>query len=545
MSSTSHRSDLEERRGIVTNLLNLRDQGLLTTGVKRTVAASQGCTVRTVENWIANADQHDGVYTPRPRRRTQLTAEMRGELAIWCANRHSAYEALRERGEIDVTYSQFTRLVARDLAPGHLASFKEGTDGLYAYELRNSRGRGLRNQAWEADHLDSKVSVRLGNEIVQPQITHVDDASTNAICGLAITPHRPSSDAVLATLRDAVLRDADHGPFGGIPALIRVDRGSEFIGKAAGQAMNSLGIQRVIVRKPWQKGTVEAINGACTSTLLSGMRGWSGKPTSKGRPARYDGPIEDLLTWEQFVAKVLRWRTEWNTEHTMPALGGRTPLQAWQDDLTPLRDISRTALHRYTLQTDRPFHVVHPGGIRWKNADYYTDERWLRDCIGSHVRLRYTPHHRRTLQVYRAADDHYLGEVYLKDTATPEQKRAVVRGNRRVADRAKRDRERGERMLTKRYAATTEVTPAQPLDNLTYQEAEKELARLGITLPDETPEHLPDPTSSWGTTSSAPRQTEHPARPAHNLPAPTRSWGSDPSAPPPQATHPDGQETAS
>ncbi|RZD92230.1 Mu transposase C-terminal domain-containing protein [Streptomyces albidoflavus] len=547
MTSSSHRSDLEERRGIVTNLLNLRDQGLLTMEAKRTVAASQGCTVRTIENWIANADQHDGVYTLQPRRRTRLTAEMRSELAIWASNRHSAYKTLRQQGKIDVSYSQFTRMIARDLAPGHLASLKDGTAGLREQELRNSRERGVRNQAWEADNLDTKVLVRLRNKIVQPQITQAVDVATDVICGLAVTPHAPSSDAVLAVLRDAILRDEEHGPFGGIPDVIRVDRGSEFTGEAAGQAMRSLKIDRVILppRTPWRKGTVEAVNGAWTSMLLSGLPGWKDRPAPNGKKGRSKGDNEVLLTWEAFVAKVLEWRTWWNTEHVIHALGGRTPLQAWHDDLTPVRDISRTALHRYTLQTDRSFHVIHPSGIRWKNADYYTDERWLRDCIGSHVRLRYTPHHRRTLQVYRAADDRYLGEVYLKDTATPEQKRAVLRGNRRVAERAERDRKRGKRMLEERYAATTEATPAQPLDNLTYQEAERELERLGTPLPDQAPEHLPVPTASWGgTTSPAPREAEHPARSAHHLPAPTKSWGPGTSTSPHQDTHPDGQETA-
>lgn len=540
----SPRPDLELRRGIVTHLLALRHDGQLTAETKRTVAASQGCTVRTVENWIRNADKHDGIYTPSPRAPAHLTLEMRGELAIWLGNRKSAYKELRKRGKINFSYVTFTRMVDRELAPGHIESFKGGTAALRDHELRNSRERGNRNDAWEADNLHTKVFVRLGRDIVQPHITHCDDASTDAICGLAITPHAPSSDAVLTTLRDAILRDKDHGPFGGVPTLIRVDRGSEFRGEAAGAAMNAFGITRVILppRTPWRKGTVETINGALRSTFLSGLPGYAPRPQTNGRKTHRPGPPEGLLTWEDFVARVLRWRTEWNTEHTIGELGNRTPLQAWQDDLTPLRDIPREALHRYTLQGGRK-HVVHTAGIRWDNAYYYSDEDWFRYRIGTEVLLRYMPHHRRTVQVYSATNDTYLGEAYLKDSATPEQKKNVIRGNRRVAERAQRDRERAQRMLRPRFAAISTPGPAQPLNELTRQEAGNELNRLGISLPDQTPACLPEPTASWDNPHpSAPQPPPEPLTP--HLPAPTQSWDPHPDSPPrvPDAPRP-GQET--
>ncbi|MFE1473557.1 Mu transposase C-terminal domain-containing protein [Streptomyces cyaneofuscatus] len=533
--------DIELRRGIVNHLLNLRRDGQLTTDAKRTVAASQGCTLRTIDNWIRNADQHNGVYTPAPRPRAHLTLHMRAELARWLGNRKSAYRQLRKDGKIKVSYATFTRMVDRDLAAGHLESFKGGTAALRDFELRNSRERSNRNDAWEADNLDTKVFVRMGSKIIRPQITHFDDAATDAICGMAVTPHAPSSDAVLAALRDAILRDEEHGPFGGVPTLIRVDRGSEFCGEAAGQAMGAFSITRVILppRTPWRKGTVETINHALTSTLLSGMPGYSPRPQPNGKITYRPGPIEDLYTWEEFVTEVLQWRDAWNTEHVITELGNRTPLQAWQDDLTPLRDIPRKALHRYTLREDKRLHTIQPSGIRWGNADYYTTENWLRERVGDPVRLRYMPHHRRTIQVYHATDNTYLGEAYLKSEATPEQKREVLRGNRRVADRAKRDRTRALRNLRERRAATTTAEPAQPLNSLTQQEAEKELDRLGIRPPDRTPRNLPNPTISWGTTP--PTRHPHSAPPAPHLPAPTSSWDTDPTPPAttPQTPPPD------
>ena len=40
--------------------------------------------------------------------------------------------------------------------------------------------------------------------------------------------------------------------------------------------------------------------------------------------------------FEAFTAELLAWVRWWNTENAMPALAGRTPLQAWLADPTPL-----------------------------------------------------------------------------------------------------------------------------------------------------------------------------------------------------------------
>ena len=42
-------------------------------------------------------------------------------------------------------------------------------------------------------------------------------------------------------------------------------------------------------------------------------------------------------TFEAFAGELLGWVRWWNTEHAMPVLEGRTPLQAWLEDPAPLK----------------------------------------------------------------------------------------------------------------------------------------------------------------------------------------------------------------
>jgi hypothetical protein len=40
----------------------------------------------------------------------------------------------------------------------------------------------------------------------------------------AVTAQVPSGESVLVALRDAISRAGEHGPFGGLPGAVRVDR---------------------------------------------------------------------------------------------------------------------------------------------------------------------------------------------------------------------------------------------------------------------------------------------------------------------------------
>jgi putative transposase len=78
---------------------------------------------------------------------------------------------------------------------------------------------------------------------VKPWLTRVLDDGTRALLGWAITL-TPNTATVLTALRMALTHDPDRGPFGAVPAGVRIDHGLEFAAQAVTDA------PRCVVRGP-------------------------------------------------------------------------------------------------------------------------------------------------------------------------------------------------------------------------------------------------------------------------------------------------------
>jgi putative transposase len=88
---------------------------------------------------------------------------------------------------------------------------------------------------------------------------------------------------------------------------------------------------------PHLKGSVETVNGASERMFAAGPPRYThAQLQADGRPVDPDAPA---LRFEAFVAELLAWVAWWNNENGMPALQGRTPLQAWLEDPTPLTTV--------------------------------------------------------------------------------------------------------------------------------------------------------------------------------------------------------------
>ncbi|MGK4578468.1 hypothetical protein [Kitasatospora sp. HPMI-4] len=119
-----------------------------------------------------------------------------------------------------------------------------------------------RNACWEGDHkqVPVPVQVEVEGELACPWITWFIDCATKYILGLAVTPHAPSRDAVLAALRASITRTEPFSPAGGLPALVRVDRGKEFLCATVTAALGAFAVpvHDLPAYSPHLKGTVEA-----------------------------------------------------------------------------------------------------------------------------------------------------------------------------------------------------------------------------------------------------------------------------------------------
>ncbi|MDP5315654.1 Mu transposase C-terminal domain-containing protein [Streptomyces poriferorum] len=479
------------------------------------VADAFGVDTRTVDRWLANARANNGTYQPRDRPRFTLTQLMLDAVARWRGNATAAWRELRAEGHPVPSLPTFHRAANRALTPGMRAGLRGGEKVRRHFDVAGERDRHYRNYAWETDHVEASVKVRVEGHIRKPWITFFIDAATSAICGLAITPQRPSREAVLVAIRDAILIDEHHGPFGGIPMYVRVDGGKEFLCATVKEALGALGSEIIALPPftPEGKGNVEAVNGAIKKTLFAGMPGYTHAPTLRGgKPVDPDQP---LLHFEAFVTLVLEWVHHWNHENTLRSLDGRTPHQAWNADPALIGTVTAEDLHTYTLERHGKPLTINNGGVRWRKRNYIAD--WMHGRVGEKVSLRYLPHHDHRIELYDPETGRRLGAAVMAKQATPEQTLNLKRARRREADRLRTQLKRAEKNRNTRYAAATRPAPPVPLDVLPEEEALEHLRALdgfdpaAEALPDFI--QLPAPDADWTMPRNPNPSTQPPTHP--------------------------------
>ncbi len=210
-------------------------------------------------------------------------------------------------------------------------------------------------------------------------------------------------------------------PFGGCRAHVRIDRGKDFLSRTVAGVLAGFAVRvgPLPGYTPHLKGSVETVNGASERMFAAGLPRYthaqlqaSGRPVDPGAPA---------LRFEAFVAELLAWVAWWNTENVMPTLKGRTPLQAWLEDPTPLTTVPAADLRLLMLEDDGRTRKITTKGVAWRARQYVA--AWMTGQAGREVRLRYMPHHEHEVEVFDARTGEHLGAAFLADQASPERSR--------------------------------------------------------------------------------------------------------------------------
>lgn len=161
----------------------------------------------------------------------------------------------------------------------------------------------------------------------------------------------------------------------------------------------------------------------------------------------------------------------------MPVLGGRTPLQAWTEDPTPIEEVPEHDLALFTLEDDGKARMITSKGVSFHGTLYVGEGMVGR--TGDRVRVRWMPNHPEVIEVFDAATGEYLGPAHPDDQATPEQIKQLIQARAGKARRLRQDLTAAERQRRLRYAATTTASPPQVLGSVSALEAETELAVAG------------------------------------------------------------------
>ncbi|WP_443058246.1 transposase [Streptomyces sp. NBC_00820] len=506
----------------MSRLLALDRRGELTTEHAELVASAVGVSLRTVWRWVEAGRQ--GRTGPVQRERFRITDELHARLAACCGNAAEVYRDLvaeAERARVEgkdvpavPSLATLHRAIRLDLNPGQRAALSGGERARRRHDVHLRRPRQWRNACWEADHKHVPVEVLLDGELVFPWVTWFIDCATGAIPGAAITPHQPSRDAILAALRIALSRDDDpagpYGPIGGLPSLVRIDRGADFLSRTVTEALGhfAVPVQPLPPYRPDLKGTIENLNRCAERMRFASLPRYTHAPSTRLRPGARSQHIDEAqpLPFAEFVRLLLEWVTWWNTEHTSQALQGRTPLEAWRADPTPIEDVDRELLRRYTLADDGRLRTLTASGVRWAGR-YYVGE-WMHGGaeVGTKVRIRFIPHHDHEIEVFDASSNRYLGPAHPSDEATPAQRRAHRRSKDAEKRRLARALAAASEHTNNRYAAVTEAEVPKQLGTLSAAEAERQLARAHLNdaaelaLPDLIPPAAPP--EDWATPAS-------------------------------------------
>lgn len=464
------------RDAAVRRLVVLSQDGPLPQAQVELVARGLGVSARTVWRWVAQAL---GRTESSTRSQFVLDERLRKRLAFWRGNvlavHRELVDAAAAGGPGAPSVRTLYRAVERALTPGELAGLRKGEHAAREHDVFGQRPPGHRNEAWEGDHVEASVEVDVEGRLVKPWVTWFIDCATNMVPGVAVTPCFPSRESVLAALRASISVDEPYGPAGGLPGLIRIDQGKEFLCKTVGSACAVFAVRVVDLPgyTPYLKGSIETLNHAAKTMFFAGLPRYTEAPRlANGKPADPDAPA---LRFEAFVEELLAWVSWWNTRHAMDTLDGLTPLQAWQADPTPLTTVPAEDLRLYTLEDDGKTRTITGKGVQWRSR-YYLGA-WMNGQAnaGRQVRVRWMPHHDHEIEVFDARTGAYLGQAELADRASPERIKALQRVRRARRDRLARELKAIEQTRRQRYAASTVAEPPQPLGAMTQAEADAEL----------------------------------------------------------------------
>ncbi|MFI6603133.1 Mu transposase C-terminal domain-containing protein [Nonomuraea sp. NPDC050536] len=337
-----------------------------------------------------------------------------------------------------------------------------------------TRPRSPRNHTWEADHKQLPIVVLPPRgPALKPWLTTVVDDGTRALLGwaIAVTPH---AGTVLTAFHMALVYDVERGPFGAVPALVRIDRGLEFAAGAVYDVLAALCVDRhrLPSRKACRKGKVERIHRTIDETLLRGLPGFTGGP--RDAAGKLYRPIDDRfaaraaaqddsdprqaqpMRIERLAMRFADWARWYNTERPHRMLDGQTPLQAWESDTGPLHRIGADKLrHLMLAATTR---TIGKDGIHFNNLAYLAPE--LQGRGGQRVEIRYMPHDDRFVEVYLGGA--HLGTAHPAERLTPEQTEAFRAHTRAEARRLGVKRRRATARACAELVPLTETSAGTP-----------------------------------------------------------------------------------
>ncbi len=432
------------------------------------VAADVGVPLRTVRRWVARYREHGPAGLARQARSDAGARKLSCELValiegmaltkprLSAATIHRRVSAIApDRGWQAPSYGSVHAIVS-GLDPAMLTLAHEGAAAFRdRYELVHRHRAERPNATWQADHTQLDIIILDANGAeVRPWLTTVLDDHSRAVAGYMVFLGAPSALNTSLALRQAIWRKAQPDwPVCGIPDVLHVDHGSDFISIHLDQAAADLRFQLIYsaVARPQGRGKIERLFRTINTELLPELPGnlQAGKPASRPR-----------LSLSELDAAVGAFIVSTYNRRVHGEIGA-SPLAVWRGKgWLPRMPESLEQLDTLLVMVAKS-RVVHRDGIQFEGLRFF--DPTLAAYVGEPVTIRYDPRDVGEIRVFhrnaflcRAVSPEYAGQsITLKDVQA-----ARVAYRRRLANEI---REKTARVTDYLPAVHRTTSPAPPM----------------------------------------------------------------------------------
>lgn len=401
------------------------------------VATACGVSVPTVYRWLASGapPAATGVRGRYSLTDEDLTAffKSRGDVAAM----HRLIVA--ERAENVPSLSTLRRAIRRDTDAALRAAARGGMKAKKSARMVLRHKPCARNERWEGDHTALEIQVLAPGfeKPVRPWLTWLIDVGTRAIMGWGLAAGAPNRGTVLAAIRSGVDRENADAPFYGVPGILLWDNGLEFTAGAVTEAAAMLGSVAVTTPpySPERKPFIERVNRTLEVELISKLPHYVDGP--RARDGSLEDPEDSMLSLEHLAHLLDQWIRHYNCERKHTSLKGRTPLEAWTSDPTPIREVSGEDTRLFTLERfDRK--VRADGGIHVDNVAYIAPE--LFGLEKETVSVGQIPYDRSRIEVFY--ESKWICTAVPTETLSAEQTTRMRAAARAADEKLRRERRR-------------------------------------------------------------------------------------------------------
>lgn len=436
----------------------------------KAVADREGVTERTVYRWLASHPAAEPVTESAPRSdrvdallvgltpppgtdpdtQTTPSGARAGRFEIdtlhltvyaHCGDAHSAWQLLKEKGLVTVSYPTFMRALART-DPARVAGALDGYPGVVANRQYLRYAVPHRNHTYHCDHTPADVWVlpsHRATRAIRPHLTVIVDAFSGLTDAYLWAGTVGAAEVTAALAEFASKRDYHGVTVGGIPEQLVSDNGAENLAATMLAAARNLGwiFAPTQPYSSWQNGKAERAVQLVNSKLSARAPGFLHGGTTREKGRRFVASSSDkaaaadqLWTLDTLRLALVEVVDEINTTIPMKRHGGATRLEAYAADPTAQRFVSDTELRAAMLATAKDTYRATKSGIHFDRHLYVGHGLQ----VGRAYEIRHLPNERDFIEVFTKGGEH-VARAWRVDRM-PEKERL-----RLLAERAQVERE--------------------------------------------------------------------------------------------------------